>query len=235
MPKLIVHLSGVWPKDFSLSTDDNIYAPASMDRKRTHERAMTIDVISSICEASLCRKYANLYSKYQSYDSTGMIFCFLNDFYSYSLRPCFLLMHSILKLATDFPDHKLTIVSAGTDCEILPMFGFQTTESMRGSQDLMGSLVAKRLKPFVDSKNGDFVYVKGDFLRINKIRKILIWFVNFVFFTLFIIKCLSLNLFIKKSKNTHDKLIICRNRHQSRFAKEVVDNVSDSAIFLIPQ
>lgn len=232
--KVIFHLSGTWDKSIAIAPSDKVYVAPGIDKNRAYEKATLIELYSNEFESTLCDQFFSNYSGFESRDSTGLVFAFLNDYYSYSLRPYCSLLLSVLDLAKKHNSHEVIVVSAKTDCKILPMFGFRTSESLRGSQDLIGALVAEKLKSLPEMNEADFRLVKGDLLSKNFFRVSLLRAANFLFSVNFFIKVLRLG--SGSDGASYSKtIVVCRNKHQSRFAKNIILENDNMSLFLVPQ
>lgn len=232
--KIIFHLSGVRDEGVNILSGDKVYVAPGIDQNRTYENASLIELPSSEFEKSLCDQLVSKYSDFSPHDSTGMVFAFLNDFYSYSLRPFYSLLLSVVGLAEKYKDHELIVVTAKTDCNILPMFGFRTSESLRGSQDLIGSLVAEKLQTLPEMKRAEFRIVGGDLLCMNFFRIFLLRCADFLFSILFFLKVLKLGLGCRGSSSV-ETVVLFRNNHQARFAKNIILESEDMSFLFVPQ
>ena len=232
--RIVFHLSGAWNSGIKVSLEDKVYVAPWIDASRTSNCAQKIELEAGDFEAEICSQFAGLYAKSSIYDSTGMIFCGLNDFYSYSVRQVYSLLIPISKLAEKHSDYEITVVTAKADCEILPMFGFRTSESQRGSKDLVGALVARQMHGLPAFRDSHFEYVKGDALCSDRVRVGLLRAANIAFSILFFFKVFRLGINAHPASEART-VVLYRNEHQARFAKRIAGADDDVSLCFLPQ
>lgn len=236
--KVVFHLSGVWDSSISIMSSDVVYRAPDIENSKTFKDAKVI-VVDPTIEKSLCDQYAEMYfTKFLDNSNissiNNIVYSFLNDYYSYSVRPVFSLIHSVVDIAKKYEGYEVVFLSAKSDTKDLPMFGFKTTESSRGSRDLIGALVSNKIKKSLIFPDAKFKYLKGDIYCKNYFRIFMLGNASRLFSALFILKTLLLSFnAIRASKA--NSVVVVRNKHHARFAKNVM-NLDESLIFfLVPQ
>lgn len=236
MPRLLFHLSGKLPDDFVLNDDDYIYHSSILDGSRVHEKSLALPDPDGAFEKELCEKYIELFHNGTRTCELqpNIEFCFLNDYYSYSIRPVFSQMLAVKELCEKFPERDVVIFSAKTSCSLVPMLGFKTTESKIGSQDLLGSVTVEQIKKNKKFQSAQFISLRGDFFCNEFLRKNILRLANLVFSLLFIIKS-SITKSHRGNKVDGAPVVIYRNAHQERFAMKLALSGRRLSLLYIPQ
>ena len=236
MPRLVFHLSGRFPDSLILGEDDCVFHSRILDDSRVHKKSIALPDADNGFERELCEKYIQLFFDEVGASElpTNFDHCFLNDYYSYSVRPIFTQMLAVKELCDRFPEKDVLVLSAKTNCSLVPMLGFKTTESKRGSQDLLGSVTAEQMKGNKAFESAEFISLRGDIFCNDVFRKRILLLANFVFSLLFIAKCALIS--SRRGNRVDGKpLVIYRNSHQERFALKLVDSGNDLSLLYIPQ
>lgn len=162
---------------------------------------------------------------------------FLNDYFSYTIKPAYYLVELILNIINKNIEKEIIFITSRYDSLLLPMFGFKTTESLRGSAHLFyASLLPQILKNINPKVKYRVVYSYGDTLSVPFFRNSFLRNVNLAIYLIYISKLLILlSLSKNKDSNIRSNLILVRNNHQARFAKIISKNLDDSAILFLPQ
>lgn len=238
--RVYVHLSGAWDENISVSGADIVYFAPCVDSKKTYSSACALPMPNHAYEEALARSYVDLYIKSVSNErsddqATALVGCFLNDYYSYTVRPIFSILLALDSLIREFPDAEIVVLSAATNCETLPLFGFRTTESLRGSPNLIGALVAKRMRQLEQFRHVFFVELPGDLLCKEIFRVSLVRSTGAVFSALFLARFFFLLYGKNENLNKIDKMVICRSHHQSRFMAKLASELDNVGVAVIPQ
>ena len=162
---------------------------------------------------------------------------FLNDYFSYTIKPAYYLVELILNIINKNIEKEIIFITSRYDSLLLPMFGFKTTESLRGSAHLFyASLLPQILKNINPKVKYRVVYSYGDTLSVPFFRNSFLKNVNLALYSIYIAKLmLLLSLSKNKDSNNSSNLIMVRNNHQARFAKIISINLDDSAVLFLPQ
>lgn len=162
---------------------------------------------------------------------------FLNDYFSYTIKPAYYLVELILNIINKNIEKEIVFITSRYDSLLLPMFGFKTTESLRGSAHLFyASLLPQILKNINPKVKYRVVYSHGDTLSVPFFRNSFLKNVNLALYSIYIAKLmLLLSLSKNKDSNNSSNLILVRNNHQARFAKIISKNLDDSAVLFLPQ
>ncbi|GAB1261937.1 hypothetical protein [Aurantivibrio plasticivorans] len=83
---------------------------------------------------------------------------YLNHWYKYSLRPYVSFLNYIGALEREYPDAKFIFYTEKSNSYLLPLFGFPTTESPRGNENLLGARFGALLQRSGIKKNYSFIY-----------------------------------------------------------------------------
>lgn len=235
MARIIVHLSGKIGKPFRILPGDTLYHVAGMDRDRVIEGSRVLPSVDQYIEKELCQNYVSaLLESSGNNDQINFSRSFFNDYYSYSVRPIFLIMLAIKLVFDEHQDKELTVFSAPTTCRIIPLLGFRTSESKRGSKDLLGSIVAEQMKKNRVFGEVCFEEAKGDLLCKENYRKGFLKVANLVFTSLFILKVTVLA-FGRARRKSVTSVLLYRNLHQARFASKISSADQRFSTLFIPQ
>lgn len=235
MARVIVHLSGKIGKPFRILPGDILYHVEGMGRNRVIEGSRVLPPVDQYIEKELCQNYVSaLLESSGNNDQINYSKSFFNDYYSYSVRPVFLIMLAIKLVFAEHQDKELIVLSAPTTCKIIPLFGFKTSESKRGSKDLLGSIVAEQMKNNRVFGEVCFEEAKGDLLCKENYRKGFLKVANFVFTLLFLLKVTVLS-FGRARRRSVTSALLYRNLHQARFASKISLADQNFSLLFIPQ
>ncbi|WP_305966778.1 hypothetical protein [Marinobacter salsuginis] len=234
MPRLLIHLSGKIPSGFPIKPDDYIFHANGLDESRILNGSKPISSVANSIERDLCEQYTHVMCSKMGVGVSDIEFSFLNDYYSYSIRPIFLQMLAVKELSEKYPKRKILILSAKTDCKIIPLFGYRTSESKRGSQDLLGSITAKQMKNNKAFRSAEFISVDGDLLCRDLLRRSVLRLANLIFSTFFLLR-----LFFGKPDSGLEPsgrtVVLYRTKHQARFASKLLEAGGRLSLLYIPQ
>lgn len=164
--------------------------------------------------------------------------CFANDLFSYVLRPAFSTLFTLKQVTEERKSRRVTVISAKRTGEGVPLTGFQTTESKRGSDLLFGAYIAQIVDGVFPDMIFEFVETQRDIYCIEWLRRLVLTAANSIFSITFLLKCLVVG---RQRKEPSDKLIsslgfVVRVAHQARFVSRIIAANDESArIFAFPQ
>lgn len=238
--RIYVHLSGRWDKSIDVSEGDIIYYAPCLDSKETYSAALELPMPGFSYEADLAKAYVDLYDFSFGGDNNkvaaaAFVECFLNDYYSYTVRPVFSILLALDALIGERRDAEFVVLSADASCDGLPLLGFRTTESLRGSPNLIGALVAKRMRQLEQFRRVLFVELPGDALCKEIFRVLLVKSTGLIFSFLFSLRFFFLLYDKKENLNKVDTMFICRSYHQSRFMTKLASDLHNVGVAVIPQ
>jgi len=167
----------------------------------------------------------------------GILECFVNDYYSYTLRPAMGLLSGICAAISELEATEVVIVTARSTGRGLPMYGFQTTESKRGSAHLLGARVAEVLPEVFPRVQFKFHYVRGDLLCSEPLRRLVLSAANLVFSGAFILRCLWPGGYRLGGEPSAFRgvLALVRTEHQARFARALMEGRDGVRALVLPQ
>lgn len=165
-----------------------------------------------------------------------LVMTHLNDYYSHALQPIFSVIYHLKQLVAEHRPSELVVVSAFSH-GVIPLSGFQTLESLRGSKQLLLARLAPHLIDIFPETPITFIKVKPDLWCREIFRKSVIKSANLSFITLMFIKILALWIFSLRSRG-HSRIqtiFLARTEHQTRFITRMLGENDGSAIVFIPQ
>lgn len=169
-------------------------------------------------------------------DARDLVACLLNDCYAYAIRPAYSTLEFLKKIIDEEGIVEITMFAARRRGGGLPLVGFRTTESPRGSRDLLGAFIAQAIKGSFPGIPINVVNTRGDFYCVELLRKSFMLCANLFFMAMFSLKCI---VFLKSWRGHAPQLpmhgIIVRVPHQARFAARILFERRDTAIFAFPQ
>ncbi len=238
MTRIAIYLSGKWDDSASAAIKGSevvLCAPGL----RPDDEIDWIELprLSGSEERALSNGLTLMHKSTMSCKGAEIIGCFLNDYYLYTLRPVTSLLTGLRKKIKEFDANEILVITAKTTGRSLPMFAIQTSESLRGSSNILGARVASLLPSVFQDVRFQYHYVRGDWLCHESIRKIAIRTANSIFFISYIIRTILLH---RKIGNISlfcpiKSLILLRTSHQARFAERILQNVTNAATIIFPQ
>lgn len=168
-------------------------------------------------------------------DGRDLVQCLLNDIYAYTLRPTYSTIEFLRNLIDERGIVGITILAARRRRGGVPLVGFRTTESRRGSPHLLGAYIAQMIRRGFSGLPVEIVYCRGDFYCIESFRKLFMICANAFFMVIFSLKCLVYLKNGSRSGQMPAHGIIVRVPHQARFAARILAGRKDAAIFAFPQ
>lgn len=240
MAQLFIFLAGVWDgkktgalvrAEDHVFVGDNVIVPnefSIIHREKTLCAAHCAQVSEQLLKA--------LYREHKRQENL-VVESFLNDYYSYSLRKMYSIAISIKECISKNKYSKIFLIAPRTSCDSLPMIGFQTTESKRGSPYLLGAYIAKTLPVMLPGTKFSSIKVKGDIFCNNFIRKLTIKAANAAFTVLLACRIVSLHkpFLITQVKKNIASVVIIRNVHQARSAERLLSKSCNSIAVVFPQ
>lgn len=182
------------------------------------------------------RKLADGLHMVPSGDGRDLVECLLNDCYAYAIRPTYSILEFLKKVLDEEEIGRIRLLAAGRSGGGLPLVGFRTTESPRGSRDLLNAFIAQVIAKSFPGIPIDMVRIRGDFYCIEPFRKTFMVCANLFFIAIFSLKCMA---YLRgrrgrlQEANTHG--FIVRVPHQARFATRILSTRRDATIFAFPQ
>lgn len=169
--------------------------------------------------------------------ATSLVECFLNDYFSYTLRPAAGILCGLSSYLGELNPSEVVVITARTTGSMLPMSGIRTSESSRGSRHLLGARVARLLPMVFPDVHFRFHYAKGDPLCCEGVRRALVAASNAVFGALLIRRTLSLHRTAGRGSRTAGcgTLALVRTLHQSRFMHRLLPTGADVSVVVFPQ
>jgi hypothetical protein len=183
----------------------------------------------------LASKLAEELGKTPSGNGRDLVECVLNDGYAYALRPAYSTYECLRKIVEEEGVDRIVLIACRRIGRGLPLVGFRTTESPRGSGDLLGAYIAQMVVGAFPGVSVEMTEVKGDLLCVDLVRKAFMVCANLFFIALFSLKCL---LFLRRGRLAAGQIahgLIVRVPHQARFATRLLSGRPDAVVFAFPQ
>lgn len=159
--------------------------------------------------------------------------CFINDYYSYSLKPVLSAVVTIEALIKLYNIKSILVITASTNSDLIPLVGFQTTESKRGSTQLLKARLAKQLPKTFPNVEISYQYTKADILCNENIRLLLLGTAGLFLSVFFIFRLIMLRFL---NKDTEEKnIVLIRTVHQARFARRLLSESNQFSLLIFPQ
>lgn len=240
MKKIILFLSGVWePKLVELiGKDDLVLCSPNADLKNKK-------INHIVLPKTLNDKYGREASDWlidinaRGNDSAvnSVIECFLNDFYSYSLKPLVAILVSLKEYLNKTGFSEVLVLSVKPSSKIIPMVGFQTSESLRGSKDLLYTRLIEILPLVFPNIRFKYWHLKGDFFSFEPFRVFSLRIINFALYVRMILILIHYRLKNLKGNldETRKSIILVRTEHQLRFAKRIFGSSPYESVVFLPQ
>lgn len=242
MAKLYIYLSGKLEPDFKrkLSSNDCFICFNDKVDIPVNSLLQTPSKISESTEKSIAKAMLDIVEKIKDKNKikAPIIKSFINDYFSYSIKPAYSTIASILDVINQHKDKEVVFISAKYNSQTIPMHGFKNTESLKGSSHLFyASLLPHILSNLNNETKYTVIYRPGDVLVSNFFRVSFLKVINKALFIMFISKTLLINFLLRKAHNRSNvgALILVRNNHQLRFASDISSNMRNSDILFLPQ
>lgn len=233
-PSIPEHLiKNIGPKDIVLLGQESEYKHLKADFRSV--KTPKFDQLKKITD-----QLAKGINEIQDDYSRDLMSCFINDFYSYTIKPIYCIFYTLKKIIKESGNESITIVCAKHSGKQIPMLGFKTLESKRGSALLFGAYLGSQLPKVFPDIQFQYKYVRRDVFCIEGLRRFIIKGANLFFSGNFLIKSLWLSLKFNDTKVERKKLpiaVIIRVKHQARFATKLIQEgkIDGVSLFLFPQ
>ena len=239
MRKIVLFLSGEWTSSISrlIEPDDILIFAPGLKPSDCNLKCIELEPSIKEYEREVTDFLVDIYLKHESTPSAQYLGCFLNDFYSYSLKPLIAIVLGLKKWINNTEISEILVITARPMGNRIPMVGFQTTESSRGSRNLLNSRLAALLPIIFSELNFSYKYIKGDLLCIEPFRQTLVGSANICYIALLASKTILLNLFKHQSTASEKigNIVIVRNGHQARFASRLKNEKASVFFAVLPQ
>jgi hypothetical protein len=238
MSRIVFYLSGPWSSSFlPLLNEKDILlcAPGLKPQGPRKFKELSSVLTDQSAERDIASWLTSINSGGDFPRARELVDCFLNDFYSYSLKPLLALLIELKGQIEKFEPVEVLVITAKSSGQGLPMYGFQTSESLRGSPYLLNSRLAKYLQLSFPAVEFKFHYTKGDFFCNEKCRSLLIGGANLVFGVAFAVKVLWFSRFVtQREGKSCGNVVVARTGQQLSFANQIFVG-SDVALAIFPQ
>lgn len=240
MTKIVLLLSREWDATLTsmIGPDDVVLCAPGNRPKVAGLKILELPKVSVEHEQFVSDWLARTHSSNANSPAAELVTCFLNDFYSYSLRPMVALFLG-LKVQIELTGFsEVVVIMAKSDSAHIPMVGFQTTESLRGSPDLLASRFGNMLPSVFPNINFRYRFVAGDYLCSEVVRRMVVSTANSLFFVLFGLKTICLNWGRKSNRpgnGAQESLVLVRTEHQVRFAQRLMAGNPAVGVAVFPQ
>ena len=165
-----------------------------------------------------------------------------NEVYSYVLRPLVAVVEEALAQAGHHPEAELIVVHSRRISRDIPLAGFATTESPRGSRSLLGAYIAGQLARIPEfAARANFVEVAGDILCRERMRVLMLRALDLVVRIKFSLGLVLMGLLRPRLRAagefSGDAILLVRAFHQARFARRLCDAADDCRFetLMLPQ
>ncbi|MBL8370330.1 MAG: hypothetical protein JNK28_02970 [Burkholderiaceae bacterium] len=240
MTKIILYLSGAWDEAINNRIEDHDILLYAQGLKAPKGKWKTLEIpkIPTGRESEIARWMLNETSCNYTPEIQSLLECYINDYYSYVIRPLTAAILYINNLARENGVDQLLVISARSESNRFPVTGFQTPESRRGSSTLLMSRLARQLPRLYPNLHVTFAYNNGDLFSREWARIAGLRLANAIFLIAFILRVTWLR-FLLRSRIEHPKpggnLLVVRTLHQIRFASNLGKSNSNFSIVLFPQ
>jgi|GEM_PF-6392635 len=224
MTDLYIYLSGSWPKSIKAdSVRDHVLVGPGRNVPEGFKQEFAVKSLSVKQCNELAKQLIFEFNLTGENAGRSILECFLNDYYSYTLKSVFSILSSIEDCLRSSAYSNIYIVSAATNIKYPPMVGFKTTESNRGSANLLGAYTASIVPLVFKTYSFKKISTKGDILCNNYFRSILVIMANKLFGMLLLLKVAIINISVGENKKSGVRsFVLIRNEHQARFAAIVL-------------
>ncbi len=238
MSKIYLYLSGVWPGDgeFDEDGDDLYYRAPNTDVANSSKNWITLPDRENETEAILAKRLSNLCNELSDEKVRSIVQSFICEYLHYTITPIAAIVSELDSVFKSVNPTKIVMISARSS-GALPMLGFQTAESARGSKHLLYSRIATALPSIFSDQPFCLYNTKGDFWLWEPFRKNVLWLANCIFAFWFVFRIWFLSHLFQKDRKVEltPMVIFMRVRHQLRFVNQLVSNGIHADVMLIPQ
>lgn len=234
--RLVLFLSGRWNQRIErrLRQDDLCYyAPGVRPPNTNHEWTELSRSLAGHEKALADALAGSIECDYGM--PTSIVRAFLNDYYTYTLCPVFALLLGIRELCMSKAIQEVLVVTARGRSQRLPLVGFQTTESLRGSRDLLYTRAGNMLRAVLPGWRIEYVRVRGDILCAEPVRGIVVSLANVAVSIGFIVRVFVGSLLHRSEKASQrpNGIILARAPHQRRFLRNLMGEGLDGVIAVV--
>lgn len=237
--KIVLYLSGKWDSKVSrlIGDEDIVLCAPGLKPGIIIKNCIELPRTQTNLDKKLSDWIVEEHLRGENSSATKHLECFLNEFYQNSLQPLLALLIELKQSIDRYNIETILIVCVRSNCSRIPMLGFQTLESLRGANDLLGSRFSNILPIVFPHIRFRYKYVSGSFWIKEPIRRMIISTANIIYATTFTIKILILNHFhkIQKVEGCCKNIIVVRTEHQMRFAQKLLKRGGAVELAIIPQ
>jgi len=225
-----------------LSSKDVILVPEWLTIEHPRAKIERIETLQPELQRTLSDMVESALSQADWHGADSIVDAFANDLYAYLFRPLFTVVEALKFVIHGNIAKEVLVVHANRKSGSLPITGFATQESPRGSKSLLGAFIAHQLK-LISPLAGRvrFIEVKGDIWCNERFRKLFLSFLDIALHFRFARELFFLRRFsgvIKDNKGEGKKTIsfVVRALHQARFSIGLASRIREDINFvIIPQ
>jgi len=155
-----------------LSSKDVILVPEWLTIEHPRAKIERIETLQPELQRTLSDMVESALSQADWHGADSIVDAFANDLYAYLFRPLFTVVEALKFVIHGNIAKEVLVVHANRKSGSLPITGFATQESPRGSKSLLGAFIAHQLK-LISPLAGRvrFIEVKGDIWCNERFRK----------------------------------------------------------------
>lgn len=199
----------------------------------------TLPERSKTDEAELCAHLVEALSRVGDSETRALLSAYANDFFTYGYRPLAGMLLGIAQAVAAHGATKLRVLTAKVAGRGIPMIGFQTLESLRGSNDLLYGRFAALLPEAFPDLAVHFEPLRGDLWSRKGLRSPLLAMANGVLSLRLV--TLAWRLSTKRPAPTESmskgitQLYVARSVHQACFAQRLAAGEDATAVAILPR
>ncbi len=222
-----------------LSGEDVILVPEWLTIEHPHAKIERIEPLEAELQRTLSDMIESALSQTDWRGAEGIVDAYANDLYAYLFRPLFTVVEALQFVIHGNIEKEVLVVHANRKSGSLPITGFTTLESPRGSKSLLGAFIAHQLRLISPLANRvRFIEVKGDIWCNERFRKLFLSFLDVALHLrlareLFLLRRFSGAIRDNKGKGGGALSFVVRALHQVRFSIGLASRIEGNINFII--
>lgn len=222
----------------TIKSDDMVLVAPWLNYTGTGEVIGCVD-LSESQETTLAQQLACALNGLERHKNEALALS--NDFYAYTLRPTVSLLATLKSIIDERSPARIHVVCSKRKGNAVPMYGFKTTENLRGSDKLFGAFIGTLIPATFKRTEFSYIYVPRDIFCFEPTRKLGLFLASTLLALKFSATAMLFGL--KKSPcaaaSQDQPLIIVRAHHQIRFASLLLDGFKQigftASVLTLPQ
>lgn len=236
--RLVLYLSGRWKAEYgdAFEDGDELYCAPGFSTYAPDIEWKELSRFPYATSEALAERYSDLLFSNQQDLTRNVENALANAQFYYGVLPMAAQLQDIDRLISEIRPKSVIVISSRTGVRHIPTIGIVTTESNRGSPNLLGSLVANVILEAKLNIPVQRIAARGDALNLSCIRNLALHITTICLMLVAAFRIVVSRIrSCKKVDHDYAALVCLRSAGQAQHAARIFAGASQAAALVIPQ